>query len=77
MKQTQLDPLSPPEERSSEPGYLAGWADCAKVARTHLAERVSDLLGSLVSVKDARIRELERDNALLKTQIEELETFLR
>lgn len=72
MKPTQLDPLSPPADQSLEPGYLSGWTDCAIAARAHLA----DLLGSLVSVKDARIAQLERDNAALKAQCEELEAFL-
>lgn len=71
MKLIELDPLAPPTDQS--PAYLAGWSDCAKKARAHLAERVSDLLGSLVSVKDARITQLEYDNRALKAQCEQLE----
>lgn len=67
----QLDPLRFPTDWP-ETGRAA-WEECAARARAHLGQRVSELLSGIVSAKDARIAALERDNALLKAQLEELE----
>ena len=91
MKQHEKDPLALPEDwqekvchllpckdykDSWKVTYKAAWEECAHRARAQLTERVSDLLRGLESAKDARIRELEIDNAALKAQLEELETLL-
>jgi hypothetical protein len=54
--------------------YRAAWDECALRARRELVVRIGSLLRAIVSAKDARIRELERDNAHLKAQLEELES---
>ena len=64
------------KEYSWEATYKAAWEECAALARAQLTERVSDLMRGMVSAKDARIRELERDNAALKAQLDELEELL-
>jgi hypothetical protein len=71
MKPTQPDPLRFPHDWP-ETGRAA-WEECARRARAHLGTRVSELLSGIVSAKDARILALEKDNALLKVQLEELE----
>jgi hypothetical protein len=65
------DPLSFPIDWP-EAGRKA-WEECARRARADLGIRVSELLQGIVSAKDARIAALEKDNALLKAQLEELE----
>jgi hypothetical protein len=71
MKPTQLDPLRFPHDWP-ETGRAA-WEECAARARAHLGLRVSELLGGIVSAKDARIAALEKDNAILKAQLDLLE----
>jgi hypothetical protein len=71
MKPIQYDPLRFPTDWP-ETGRAA-WEECAARARLHLGLQISELLGGIVSAKDARIAALERDNTLLKAQIEEIE----
>ena len=52
--------------------YRTAWAQCALAASVQL-ETLLRILRALLSVKDARIRELERDNEILKEQMADLE----
>ena len=54
--------------------YRLAWAECAARADAQ-ASNLLRILRALVSVKDARIRELEKDNAILKAQMAELEAL--
>ena len=86
MKTT--DPLALPEDWRERAGvafknigfkeyvwhatYRLAWAECAARADAQL-NNLLRILRALVSVKDARIRELEKDITILKAQMAELE----
>ena len=54
--------------------YRAAWAECATRADAQL-NNLLRILRALISVKDARIRELEKDIGILKAQMAELEAL--
>ena len=56
--------------------YRRAWEECAAIARLEQSRHEKALVQAIVLVKDARIAALEKDNALLKAQLEELERAL-